>query len=280
MSKILASQWQRASVPNSCTPLVIFHGLFGSKQNWNSISKYLRDMLNIDVICLDLRNHGSSFHSAEMNHRVMRDDLYNFCTENNLKRINLMGHSLGGKVAMYAALQPQGMFSDLIERLIVVDVSPGIQRIPSKFYLYCETMKEIEEKGINSKNEADKVLTTIESDAAVRQFLLTNFINVSSDNGDSSATTAMKFRVNLNAIHANLPKLGHLEISDRLFNRDALFIRGSLSNYIKSEDFPLIKKLFPNSEIETVQNAGHWVHADQPKAVISLISKFLSSNKY
>ncbi|KAJ3259414.1 hypothetical protein HK103_002340 [Boothiomyces macroporosus] len=237
--KLAFNKYTPAVIKNP--PLVILPGLFGSKQNWTSLSKSLTKKLNSEVFALDLRNHGDSPHTALHSYDLMALDVQEFIKP--LGPVNLMGHSMGGKVSMYVALdEPQ-----LLNKLVVVDVSPLPIKSGSLFKQYIKEMISLAELGITSVKQADEFLARTIPELAVRQFLLTN---LKQDEGD------YKFRINLEALNDAIDSVWGFDRTGT-YTGDTLFIQGTRSDYIKDEDYPEITKLFPNSEFAKI-DAGHW----------------------
>lgn len=253
--------------------VVILHGFFGSKRNWGTLSKTLAERLQRPVYSLDLRNHGTSPHSDVMTYDAMASDVWNFINENNLSEVSLIGHSMGGKVAMAAALQagkehpPQ-----TLDNLIVVDVSPIKGRISKQFVSYVDTLKEIQDKGLASRKEASDCLATVEPDPGVRAFLLTNLQPF--DKADPKA----KFAVPLNTFKESIGNIGDFPYSpgERTWTGRTLFIKGSKSSYIKEENLSTIAKFFPEFELE-VLDTGHWVHAEKPKEFTNTVCNYINT---
>ncbi len=240
-------------------PLIILHGLFGSLDNWLSIAKELSDSFKIYLV--DQRNHGQSPHSDEFNYGVMADDLKEFIETQGITRPFVLGHSMGGKTAMKFALQ----HGDMWEKLIVVDISP--RAYPVHHEVILEGLSAIDVDTLKSRGEADKKLAAYVSDFGTRQFLLKNL--------NRKKSGGFEWKINLPAIKSNIEIIGE-GMNERLaIEKDVLFIRGEKSDYIKNDDIILITQHFPNAKVETVKNAGHWVHAEQPESLIALVNNFL-----
>lgn len=239
--------------------LVILHGLFGSLDNWHNLSRQWGGHYN--VFALDLRNHGRSPHSEEFNYRVIGEDLIEFLASQGLERANFLGHSLGGKAAMHFALA----HPERVGKLIVVDIAPRAYP-PSHVPLF-EAMLALDLGAFHERSEMDRALAAKTPDAAVRQFLLKNVTR--DEHG------AFRWKLNLPVIYRNYGNLNGAIESERTFDGPALFVRGGKSDYIRDEDLPAIKWLFPNTRVETIAKAGHWVNADAPKELFELVAGFL-----
>jgi pimeloyl-ACP methyl ester carboxylesterase len=240
-------------------PVVILHGLLGFSDNWQTLAKALAQTHR--VITPDLRNHGRSPHATTHTYPEMAQDLTALLDHLSLDAATLVGHSMGGKVAMQLALnQPER-----VARLVVVDIAPGAA--PGHHEIVFQALLSLDIRHLHTREEADKHLAQYLLEPAVRQFLLKNLTR----NPDGAFTWKM-----------NLPVLWRhyrdilAPVDGRPFNGPALFVRGSLSNYISEEDFPLIRELFPQARIETVADAGHWVHADKPQELLALLQDFLA----
>jgi esterase len=241
--------------------LAILHGLFGSGRNWASIAQHLAAQHR--VIAFDLRNHGASPWTATMTYGEMADDVRASLHSRGYSRYALMGHSMGGKVAMIAALAK----GNEIERLVVVDIAPVTY--PPRHLGYVQAMRQLDVAGINRRSEADARLAAAIPDAAERAFLLQNLL---------IENRAARWRLNLNSIDLGMSALvGFPEIPEgRRYDGPALFVGGDRSDYLRPEHEPEIRKLFPRAEIKRIDNAAHWVHAEQPTAFLSVVVPFLN----
>lgn len=246
----------------SGNPLIILHGLFGMLDNWKTVAKELEK--NFTVFIIDQRNHGKSPHTAEHSYQLMADDLYSFFHQHGIQSAIILGHSMGGKTAMRFALD----HADMVEKLIVVDM--GVKRYPAGHDTIFDALFALDLKTINSRSEAEAVLKDKLRNQGERQFILKNLTR------NHDGTYSWKF--NLEAIHNNYEDeiLAAIE-SDHPFQGTALFIRGEFSSYIKNEDWDGIQALFPAARLETIEGAGHWVHADKPVQLLQTIRLFLQT---
>ncbi|KAJ3165143.1 hypothetical protein HDU88_004863 [Geranomyces variabilis] len=262
-----ASSAETSSQPPA--PLVILHGLFGSKQNWRSLSKALANRLGTDVIPLDLRNHGESFHADTHNYEVMAADVLAFVQKQGFDKINLMGHSMGGKVAMHFALSQQ----DMMNKLVVVDMAPTVGRPSSDFEVYLAGMNRVEEARVATKPEADRILAETVDSLPIRQFILTN---LRAPHSNSSSPSHMSFRINLPVLESALANLWNFPLTGTgvTWSGDALFIAGSKARYITPKKEPSIMGFFPRAEIKYL-DTGHWVHSEKPEEFLDLVTKFI-----
>ncbi|GAN04494.1 alpha/beta fold family hydrolase [Mucor ambiguus] len=252
--------------PSQEPPVLICHGLFGSKQNWTSLAKAMSNRLSRDVYTIDLRNHGDSPHTTEHTYNAMTEDLKTFIDQQNLKNPILLGHSMGGKAVMNTALA----CPDLVSKLIVVDMPPVAMQLARNFSNYVTAMKAIEEANPSKQSEADKILSQYESNVGVRMFLLTNLKRMSDG--------ALRFRIPYDILGKSLDNIGGFHVPENAFYKgETLFIAGGESPYLQPfhEQEKQIKQLFPNSKLEVVEGAGHWVHAEKPDAVLNLITSFV-----
>ncbi|KAI8642703.1 Alpha/Beta hydrolase protein [Parasitella parasitica] len=252
--------------PSQESPVLICHGLFGSKQNWSSLAKAMSNRLTRDVYTIDLRNHGDSPHTAEHTYNAMTEDLKTFIDKHNIKQPILLGHSMGGKAVMNTALQ----YPDLVSKLIVVDMPPLAMKLARSFSNYVTAMKAIETANPSKQSEADKILSQYESNVGVRMFLLTNLKRMPDG--------ALRFRIPYDILGNSLDNIGGFQIPENAFYKgETLFIAGGESPYLPPfhEKEKQIKHLFPNSRLEVVAGAGHWVHAEKPDAVLNLITSFV-----
>jgi len=238
-------------------PLIFLHGLFGSGNNWGTVAKHFSQ--HYQVICVDLRNHGSSPHSASQSYANMADDLLELCDTLSLERIHLLGHSLGGKVAMQFTTQ----HPDRVDKLIVVDMA--MRAYADAHTHLIDAMMAIDLTTLQSRHEVDKILSNSIPQAMVRQFLLMNLIK-----SDSS----LAWRINLAALKTNYPGLQQAVCENAHYEKPCLFIRGEHSDYVQDTDIEQIKTNFINAQFASLPT-GHWIHTEQPQAFIEVVGNFL-----
>lgn len=238
-------------------PIVILHGLFGSADNWRSLAKKLATQAQ--VITVDLRNHGRSPHSSQQTYAMMSNDLLQLLKRLNLKKVNIIGHSIGGKVAMdFSQRYPQWL-----AKLVVVDIAPR-QYLDEHSAIF-KALLALNLSLYSSRNQVDSVLKLVLPNKAVRQFLLMNL---------SLNSEQLSWRINLHALYNNYPQLLSAVCENQCSLIPICFIRGGQSNYIRDEDEVLIKSCFPDAQFATIEEAGHWVHADAPELFLSTITEF------
>ena len=241
-------------------PLVILHGLLGSADNWRSMSRRLG--AHFKVFAVDLRNHGRSPHSDIFDNDVMSADLREFMERQALRRVMLLGHSMGGRVAMQFAID----YPEQVDRLVIVDIAPKPYE-PSQRYLL-KALWSLDLTRYKSFADVDAALAAEVSSESLRQFLLKNLAR--DENG------RLRWKAHLAAIDRNYDKLGRGLTPERSFAKPTLFIRGGRSNYIEDADAPLIRQIFPQADIATLPEAGHWVHVEQPQEFFQTVVNFLS----
>lgn len=250
------------------TPLVFLHGLFGSKSNFHSIAKSLVQRTGRKVLTVDARNHGNSPHSPVLTYEAMAEDLKHLLAQLRIEKCVLVGHSMGGKTAMVTALTQ----SSLIDRLVVVDISPAQTSTFTDFRSYIQAMQEVKISSdiprSTARRMAEDQLRSLVENRSVRQFLLTNLVE---QNGHYA------WRVNLEAISAHLDHIMSFPSFNNTYEGPTLFLGGASSDYISSDDYPEIKKRFPAADIQFIPDASHWIHADKPLDFISSIISFLHS---
>ncbi len=239
-------------------PLILLHGLFGAGNNWGTVAKHFSQ--HYQVISVDLRNHGNSPHSASQSYADMADDLLELCDALSLENIHLLGHSLGGKVAMQFAVQ----HPNRMDKLIVVDMA--MRAYADAHTHLIDAMLDIDLTRLQSRNEVDKILSNSIPQTAVRQFLLMNLVK--SDSG-------LAWRINLAALKANYPNLQQAVCESTQYEKPCLFIRGEHSDYVQDADTEHIKTNFIQAQFASLPT-GHWVHAEQPQAFIEVVGNFLS----
>ncbi|HXP30445.1 MAG TPA: alpha/beta fold hydrolase [Stellaceae bacterium] len=242
-------------------PVVILHGLFGSSRNWTSVARSLAERNR--VFTLDLRNHGASPWDDRMDYRVMAEDVAAFLAAQGLSRAALIGHSMGGKVAMVLALTAP----EKVDRLVVVDIAP----VPRQTTLdgYVEAMRALDLHDASRRGVVDELLRPAVPDDAVRLFLLQNLV---------PGPEGMRWRINLKAIGRNMPAIaGFPELpSGSVYRGKVLVVRGERSEYVRDKDFDVFRRRFPAFELVTVPGAGHWVHAERPEAFLAAVERFVA----
>lgn len=243
-------------------PLAILHGLFGSGRNWKSIAARLA--AHHHVIAFDLRNHGASPWVATMAYDEMAEDVRASLRALGCSRFALLGHSMGGKIAMRAALRDPAS----VERLVVADIAPIAYR-PHHLDMV-RAMRGLDLAGLRRRAEADARLAQAVPDPAERAFLLQNLVF---DDG------AVRWRINLESIDRAMPDLvGFPPIPPgAIYDGPALFIGGARSDYLRPAHEPEIRRLFPKAQIAHIPEAGHWLHAERPQAFLDLVEPFLAS---
>ncbi|EJD52812.1 alpha/beta-hydrolase [Auricularia subglabra TFB-10046 SS5] len=252
-------------------PLLLIHGLYGSKANWRSLSKAFARTLEAPVYALDMRNHGVSPHAQPADYATMAADVLHFCERHGLHNVSLLGHSMGGKTAMALALRPD-LPSGLLGRLIIEDVAPQISKSVSReFTAYAAGMRALAEARPATRKEADKLMQDAAPDPAVRAFLLTNLVSGSS--GESLRWRVPHFLLEEETLH-EIGQFPYDEASGVSYGEDTLFIKGARSRYITDERARLIRQFFPRARIEAL-DTGHWVHAEKPAEFVDLVSKFI-----
>lgn len=241
-------------------PFVILHGFLGMGDNWKTLAKQFSES-NYQVHLVDQRNHGRSFHSEDFDYELMADDLKAYCKAHNLNEIILLGHSMGGKTAMLFAT----LFPELVSKLIVADISPRYYPIHHDAIL--EGLSSLDFSEIKTRGEADKALSNYIKDTGTRMFLLKNLYWI--EKGQ------LGLRINLPILKNNVAEVGEALPIHATFEKETLFLRGDRSEYIGEQDEAIIHRHFPNSEIVTIKNAGHWLHAENPKDFYKTVINFL-----
>jgi len=242
-------------------PVIILHGLFGMSDNWVSIGKQLSE--HFEVYIPDMRNHGQSPHDDVFSFSAMADDVLELIDDNHLGNVTLIGHSMGGKVAMLLALN----HGDKVDRLMVIDISPGKYPVRHSQQQVVEAMQRVSLTGITSRKGIEDQLIYSISDFRTRQLIMKNLFR--------TGNNTFAWRLNLEAIHHNMDRLFDSVESDSTFGKPVLFIRGGQSDYINNDDREKILKLFPDATLETIPHAGHWVHADAPVELLRIMNDFM-----
>ncbi|MGI9525575.1 MAG: alpha/beta fold hydrolase [Weeksellaceae bacterium] len=239
--------------------LIIVHGLFGQLDNWNTLGKKFADHFTTHLV--DLRNHGRSFHHSDTTHASMADDLVAYLKEYNINNASFIGHSLGGKVVMNLALRNP----ELVDKLIVADMAP--KTYPPHHQDIIAGLKNVDFTKVETRSDVEPFMQEYIKNQSVRQFLLKNVYRA--DDGTYA------FRFNLNALSENYDDLVSSSLPNARFDKPTLFLKGEKSDYITSQDKPVIETYFSQAQIDIIPNAGHWLHAENPKAFLDKSLDFL-----
>ncbi|KAF1851021.1 alpha/beta-hydrolase [Cucurbitaria berberidis CBS 394.84] len=251
-------------------PIVIIHGLFGSKRNNQSVANAFARILSRPVYAIDTRNHGESPHDTTHNYTALADDVEAFLKKHDLKNATLIGHSMGAKTVMTLALRNP----DSCANIIPVDNAPVDAALSSDFPKYAEGMKRVEQAKPKSQKEADKILEPYAKDLPVRQFLLTNL-------GRPEPSAPLKFRIPIQTLARSLDDMADFPFTNPdevRFSKRALFIRGTKSPYVSDETLPIIGRFFPRFELVDI-DSGHWVISEKPEEFIKAVVNFLQEKE-
>ncbi len=247
-------------------PLILLHGLFGSLENLGGIARRLQDEWQIHA--LDERNHGSSPHTDTMDYPSMAEDVLAYMDAQGLDKASILGHSMGGKVAMQVAL----MAPERVEKVIVADISPVSYKPHHDVIL--EGLRSLDLTNVRTRQDADRLLAEFVETPGVRQFLLKNLERVPGD--EQSADGPMfRWRLNLPVIDACYANLAKAPEGDGPFNGPVLFLKGAESAYIQEKHRDQIMRLFPSAELRIIQDTGHWLHAEKADTFAALCRRFL-----
>lgn len=241
--------------------VILIHGLFGSLENLNSIAKPLSE--NFTVTNIDLRNHGKSFHSQTMTYADMANDVQALMSHLNIAKAHIIGHSMGGKVAMQVAL----IAPEIISRLVVLDIAP-VSYNSSHDEIF-KALNKVAKHELNERKAADILMQEHINELGVRQFLLKSFAK--------DDTGRFVWRFNLPVLEQEYKHiLSEIKANDS-YLCDTLFIKGNDSDYILASHRSAIMNLFPKAQAKVINGAGHWLHAQKPEAVNKVIKDFLNS---
>jgi pimeloyl-ACP methyl ester carboxylesterase len=239
--------------------LVFLHGLLGSSVNWHSLARGLAERFH--VLVPDLRNHGRSPHDEDVSYAALARDVAQLIDEQGLESALLIGHSMGGKAAMWLALEQP----ERVTGLVVVDIAPVAY--PNRFGVIYEALHAVDQAPVGSRGEADAILAGYLDEAGLRQFLLQNLRQEAGGWG---------WRMNLPALTRGMAEIVGFPAHDGpAYPGPTLFIHGEQSDYLQPEARPVIRRLFPRAHLQGVPGAGHWVYAEQPQAFSALLNEFL-----
>ena len=243
------------------TPLIILHGLFGMGDNWATHAKHWAG-LGWEVHAVDQRNHGKSPHHGIHNYEVMAADLEAYMDAKGLNTAVILGHSMGGKTAMHFAVSRP----ERVRALVVVDIAP--KAYPIHHQEYINAMKSVDFDAVHSRGQVDAILAKSVNNTGIRQFFMKSLYWITKEK--------LAFRFNLHALEDQLQEVG-TPLEFGYFDRPTLFIAGGASGYITDEDEDGILDHFPAAQIESIANAGHWVHAEAREPFSAAVNEFLES---
>ncbi|MDG1226752.1 MAG: alpha/beta fold hydrolase [Polaribacter sp.] len=249
-----------STIKGSGKPLLILHGYFGMSDNWKTLGNQFSEEYQVHLI--DQRNHGRSFHADEFNYEVLVEDLRSYIEHYQLEKVDIIGHSMGGKTAMLFAVT----YPELLEKLIVVDISPRMYQPHHNAIL--AGLNSIDFSVHNTRSLVDGKLSELIPEIGVRQFLLKNVY--------WREKGQLDYRFNLESLAENNREIGDALPSFTVFGNETLFLKGSNSDYITQKEVPIIEAHFPNSKIVEIKNSGHWLHAENPKDFYIEVSDFLN----
>ena len=240
--------------------VIILHGLFGAGRNWQGIARALTG--NLHVVIPDLRNHGSSPHAMEMGYEVMANDVAELIAELNLANPIIIGHSMGGKVAMTLALNNP----ELVQGLVIVDIAPVSYE--HDFSRLITAMRSLTLTELSSRSEAENKLKTGLGSERLAAFIVQNLARVEGN---------LSWRINLEDITQCLPEIGQfpMQLAKKKYLHSALFIGGTESRYITEDSYAAIYQHFPEAQVAMLQDAGHWTHVDKPEEFLQLVNEFI-----
>ncbi len=243
-------------------PLLILHGFLGMSDNWKTLSsQYVEN--NFQVHALDMRNHGKSFHSSDFNYQYMVEDVIEYCNYHQLKSIDIIGHSMGGKVAMLLAT----IHPELVNKLIIADIGP--KYYPPHHQNIIASLNAVDFSKKPSRADVEEIISQYISDFGTKQFLLKNLY--------WKEPGQLAFRFNLDVFNEKIDQIGQALPLENHFEKSTLFLRGDKSDYILDSDFETILYHFPMAIIQTVSNAGHWLHAENPIEFFDKTLTFLTN---
>ena len=251
-----------ANVLGKGTPLLILHGFLGMSDNWKTLGRKYAEK-GFEVHLLDQRNHGRSFWSEQIDYPTLAEDLTHYMDSRKIESGMLIGHSMGGKTAMqFACTYPQR-----VSKLIVADIAP--KRYPPHHQQILSALAALPLERLESRTEADEALSEHIDNWGIRQFLLKNLYWIEPGR--------LGLRINLQVLKHKMEEIGATLPEGAQYEGPVLFLRGGKSGYVTRGDLPLIQRHFPQATLETLEGAGHWLHAEKPKEFLQASLEFLNS---
>ncbi len=250
-----------STIVGNGAPLLILHGYFGMSDNWRGLGNKFAE--NFEVHLIDQRNHGRSFHSDDFDYELLVEDLHHYIESHHLSKVHLLGHSMGGKVAMLFAVT----YPEMVDKLVVADISPKYYKPHHEHIL--AALNAVNFSIQDSRKKVEDVLKIYIEEPGILQFLLKNVY--------WKTKGELAYRFNIHSLTENNSEVGEALPSFTHFNGPTLFLRGENSNYITKNEASLIEAHFSNASIVTVKNSGHWLHAENPTDFYAEVVNFLNN---
>ncbi|TXR53066.1 alpha/beta fold hydrolase [Reinekea thalattae] len=242
--------------------IIFLHGLFGAGDNWRTVGRALSEQYRVHLI--DLPNHGRSDWLEEPELENLASIINQWISDNNIQHYNLLGHSMGGKVAMQMALNAH---PGVMEKLVVVDISP--KEYPKHHQAIFKALHETDLSQMKDRKSVDDAIAHLVTDTGVRQFLLKSLYKKEGQ---------LAWRFNFKTLEEKYQAVADAPTSSQTYDQPTLFIKGMNSHYISEQDRELILSLFPNAQAKIIEGAGHWPHAEKPAAFLKILSDFLAQS--
>ncbi len=243
-------------------PLLILHGLLGMGDNWITLGRQYAER-GFEVHLVDQRNHGKSFHDEDMSYEDLTEDLYHYVQAHEIEQFDLIGHSMGGKTAMFFALQ----YPELLHKIIIVDIAPKAY-LPHHHFIF-DTIKKIDLNKFSSRQQIEEFVMQYINSPAIVKFILKNLAR--------DENKAFVWKANMSVLSESLEEIGEALPPMQVSRVPALFVKAVNSPYILPKDFSLIRAHFPNADIVTISQSGHWVHAEKPVVFFEKTLNFLKA---
>lgn len=243
-------------------PLLVLHGYLGMSDNWRTLSTRYAEA-GFEVHALDLRNHGRSFHAEAFSQKLMVEDVYTYCKHHKLDQVSIIGHSMGGKLAMFFAIS----YPEMIDKLIIADIS--VRAYAPHHQDILTALNAVDFDLHTDRKEIEAVISQYIDQPGVVQFLMKNVYRKSPEQ--------LAYRMNLNVLTDKYENIGIALPNTARFAKPVLFLRGENSGYIKERDVQDIRVHFPQADIQTISKAGHWLHAENPDDFFNISLNYLNS---
>ncbi|PID67520.1 MAG: alpha/beta hydrolase [Flavobacteriia bacterium] len=250
-------------------PLLILHGLFGMGDNWITLGRQFANHFEVHLI--DMRNHGRSFFDNCMHYEMMAEDIARYIAYYELENVNVIGHSMGGKATMWLSV----LYPDVLDKIVVIDIAP--KSYNQRHLKVFEALNKVDFSTLKNRHEVKLFLQQYIKEEKMLLFMLKN-VYYKSMHRQNGSKDELAFRFNLPVLYERYSLINEPLLAQSRYEKDVLFLKGELSDYIVEDDIPLIKAHFPKAQMVEVPKASHWVHADNPEFLFKQCLTFFTQS--